>query len=110
MTRHWRVLAAAEGEYARIPHMGLWEATKNLPNIILPRRGQRAYVRQWQSLADWANRELREGNEDFNYVQALENVRMMAVVMACVGWVAVMLPTLPLDAGNAQTGCMGAGP
>ena len=75
--------------------MGLWTATKNLPNIILPRRGQRGAVRRWQSLTDWANRELSDGQEKLDYTQALENVRMMAVVMACVGWVAVMLPRCP---------------
>ena len=69
--------------------------TKNLSNIILPRSGQRGHVREWQSLADWANRDLTEKDGAPDYVKALDDVRLSAVVMACVGWIATMLPRCP---------------
>ena len=68
---------------------------KNLSNIVLPRSGQRGSVRQWQSMADWANRDLSEKDAAPDYMKALDDVRLSAVVMACVGWVATMLPRCP---------------
>ena len=68
---------------------------KNLSNIILPRSGQRGHVREWESLADWANRGPPEKGGAPDYVKALDDVRLSAVVMACVGWVATMLPRCP---------------
>ena len=69
--------------------------SKNLSSILLPRSGQRGSVREWQSLADWANRDPTEKDGAPDYVKALEDVRLSAVVMACVGWVATMLPRCP---------------
>ena len=70
---------------------------KNLSNILLPRSGQRSNVRQWQSIEDWANRDSSRSQKDDapDYAEALEDVRLSSVVMACVGWVAVMLPRCP---------------
>ena len=70
--------------------------TKNLSKILLPRSGRRASTREWQTLTDRANRDMsssRDGAPD--YAKALENVRLSAVVMACVGWIVTMLPRCP---------------
>ena len=73
--------------------------TKNLSKIRLPRYGQRRETRYWHTLEDWANRDRdRDGNGNDNspdYADALEDVRLSAVVMACVGFVAKMLPRCP---------------
>ena len=69
--------------------------TKNLSNILLPRSGQRGNVRQWQTLADRANRDSSRRDDGPDYTEALDDVRLSAVVMACVGWVATMLPRCP---------------
>ena len=69
--------------------------TKNLSNILLPRYEQRGSVREWQSLADWANRDQSERDTTPDYAKALDDVRLSSVVMACVGWVAIMLPRCP---------------
>ena len=70
--------------------------TKNLSKILLPRSGQRSQTRYWQTLQDHANRDSYRHDDDApDYAKALEDVRLSAVVMACVGWVATMLPRCP---------------
>ena len=69
--------------------------TKNLSNIRLPRFGQRSSTRYWHTLEDWANRDTNRNDDSPDYAEALEDVRLSAVVMACVGWVATMLPRCP---------------
>ena len=71
--------------------------TKNLSRILLPRSGRRSAVRYWQTLQDHANRDLGSSRNDDgpDYAEALEEVRLSAVIMACVGWVATMLPRCP---------------
>ena len=69
--------------------------TKNLSKILLPRSGRRQNTRGWHTLEDWASRDSHRNDDAPNYAEALEDVRLSAVVMACVGWVATMLPRCP---------------
>ena len=71
--------------------------TKNLSKIRLPRYGQRRSTRFWHTLEDWANRDRdHDGNDGSpDYADALEDVRLSAVVMACVGFIVKMLPRCP---------------
>ena len=69
--------------------------TKNLSKIRLPRSGRRQNTRYWHTLADWASRDNYRNDGAPDYAEALEDVRLSAVVMACVGWVATMLPRCP---------------
>ena len=69
--------------------------TKNLSKILLPRSWGRGAVRQWQTLQDHADRDTRRNDDSPDYAEALEDVRLSSVVMACVGWVATMLPRCP---------------
>ena len=79
--------------------------TKNLSKILLPRSGRRGAVRYWNTLLDHADRDMRRDDDGPNYAEALDDVRLSAVVMACVGFVAKMLPrcpwTLERQAGGA---------
>ena len=68
---------------------------KNLSKIRLPRYGQRRNTRYWHTLEDWANRDRDRDGGSPDYAEALEDVRLSAVVMACVGFVAKMLPRCP---------------
>ena len=71
--------------------------TKNISKIRLPYSGRRGAVRYWQTLLDRANRDsdMSRNDDGPDYSEALEDVRLSAVVMACVGWVATMLPRCP---------------
>ena len=69
--------------------------TKNLSKIRLPRSGRRQNTRYWHTLSDWASRDNYRNDGAPDYAEALEDVRLSAVVMACVGWVAAMLPRCP---------------
>ena len=72
--------------------------TKNLGKILLPRSGQRSQTRYWQTLQDHANRDSNRNyrNDDApDYAKALEDVRLSAVIMACVGFVATRIPLCP---------------
>ena len=69
--------------------------TKNLAKILLPRHGQRQNTRFWHTLEDWANRDTNRNDGAPDYAKALEDVRLSAVIMACVGWVTTMLPRCP---------------
>ena len=68
---------------------------KNLSKILLPRSGRRGAVRYWNTLQDHADRDMRRDDDGPNYAEALDDVRLSAVVMACVGWEATMLPRCP---------------
>ena len=69
--------------------------TKNLSRIMLPRSGQRGQTRYWTSLQDHANRDTSRNDGEQDYTKALEDVRLSAVVMACVGFVATRIPLCP---------------
>ena len=69
--------------------------TKNLSSILLPRYGQRGSRREWRGQSDLANRDRLEKDGVPDYDKALDDVRLGAVVMSCVGWVATMLPRCP---------------
>ena len=69
--------------------------TKNLSKILLPRSAQRSPTHYWQSLGDHANRDMIQNDDEPDYATALDNVRLSAVVMACVGFVATRIPLCP---------------
>ena len=69
--------------------------TKNLSRIMLPRFGQRSQTRYWTSLQDHANRDVNRNDDEPDYASALDSVRLSAVVMACVGFVATRIPLCP---------------
>ena len=78
--------------------------TKNLSKILLPRFWGRGNTRFWHTLDDWANRDRNRNDDSRDYAEALETVRLSAVVMACVGWVATMLPRCPWTLERRMSG------